>query len=103
MYVLYNSVLYLVTILLLPVFILLLVINKRYRDGLLQKFGIVHWQDVAFHGAGRPIWVHAVSVGEVMAALPLIRELKRVFPRQPVLLSTATATGKLLLNAAQNV
>jgi len=91
-----------VTILLLPVFILLLIINKRYRDGLLQKLGIVPWQDIVVSGAGRPIWVHAVSVGEVMAALPLIRELKRVFPRQPVLLSTATATGKATAERSSN-
>ena len=47
MYVLYNSLLYLVTILLLPVFILLLLINRRYRDGLFQKLGFISWKDVA--------------------------------------------------------
>ena len=43
MYILYNSMLYLVTILFLPLFILLLIINKRYRDGLLQKLGVIRW------------------------------------------------------------
>ena len=47
MYVLYNSLLYLGTILLLPVFILLLLINRRYRDGLFQKLGFISWKDVA--------------------------------------------------------
>jgi 3-deoxy-D-manno-octulosonic-acid transferase len=94
MYLLYNSLLYLFTILFSPVLVVLVIINRRLRDGLAQKFGIISWQDIASPGALRPIWVHAVSVGEVTAALPLLTELKRAFPGQPVLLSTATATGK---------
>ena len=39
-----------------------------------------------------------------MAALPLVRELKRVFPQQPILLSTATATGRAIAErSAQNI
>jgi 3-deoxy-D-manno-octulosonic-acid transferase len=41
----------------------------------------------------RPIWVHAVSVGEVMAAHPLIRELKKKYPGRKLILSTVTVTG----------
>ncbi len=41
----------------------------------------------------RPCWVHALSVGEVQAALPLIRELKRRRPDRPVVLSASTLTG----------
>jgi 3-deoxy-D-manno-octulosonic-acid transferase len=104
MYLLYNSILCLATILLLPVFILLLLINRRYRDGLFQKLGFISWKDVAVSSARRPIWVHAVSVGEVMTALPLIRELKHVFPQLPILLSTATATGRAIAErSAQNI
>ena len=44
-------------------------------------------------GAGRPIWVHAVSVGEVMAAVPLIKEIKQRFPDMPLVVSTITETG----------
>lgn len=39
------------------------------------------------------IWVHAVSVGEVMAAQPLIRELAAQHPRDTVVLSTVTPAG----------
>jgi 3-deoxy-D-manno-octulosonic-acid transferase len=47
-------------------------------------------------GPGRPgsIWVHAVSVGEVLAARPLLDALKRRFPKRQVFLSTTTLTGR---------
>lgn len=39
------------------------------------------------------LWVHAVSVGEVNAAQPLIKALRRDYPNAPVVLSTVTPTG----------
>src|SRR5579872_2546718 len=42
------------------------------------------------------IWLHAVSVGEVLAALPLARALKQRFPERPLVVSTTTATGQAL-------
>ncbi|EKO3868687.1 lipid IV(A) 3-deoxy-D-manno-octulosonic acid transferase [Vibrio harveyi] len=41
----------------------------------------------------RPIWIHAVSVGESIAAIPLIKELKKKKPTQPILVTTTTSTG----------
>ncbi len=40
------------------------------------------------------IWVHAVSVGEVMAALPFLASLKKELPKMKILLSTTTYTGQ---------
>jgi len=40
------------------------------------------------------IWVHAVSVGEVMAALPLIKRLRERYPLRQIVLSTITDTGQ---------
>ena len=45
------------------------------------------------------IWVHAVSVGEVLVARPLIERLKRRFPETPLFVSTTTLTGQ---DMAQN-
>lgn len=41
----------------------------------------------------RPIWIHAVSVGESIAATPLIKALKQQHPDQPILVTTTTSTG----------
>ncbi|MEJ2764486.1 lipid IV(A) 3-deoxy-D-manno-octulosonic acid transferase [Photobacterium sp. MCCC 1A19761] len=41
----------------------------------------------------RPVWIHAVSVGEVIAASELIRALHRQHPNQALLLTTTTSTG----------
>ncbi|MDP3732242.1 MAG: glycosyltransferase N-terminal domain-containing protein, partial [Candidatus Omnitrophota bacterium] len=41
----------------------------------------------------RPIWIHAVSVGEVMAVKNLLRELRIVYPEKRFFISTVTPTG----------
>ncbi|EDP57759.1 lipid IV(A) 3-deoxy-D-manno-octulosonic acid transferase [Vibrio sp. AND4] len=41
----------------------------------------------------QPIWIHAVSVGESIAATPLIKALKEQNPAQPILVTTTTSTG----------
>lgn len=46
------------------------------------------------------LWVHAVSVGEVVAAIPLITELKSLYPHLPLLVTTTTPTGANRLNQA---
>jgi 3-deoxy-D-manno-octulosonic-acid transferase len=42
---------------------------------------------------GRSIWIHAVSVGEVTAAAPLVRSLRRRVPATPLVVTTMTPTG----------
>lgn len=56
---------------------------------------------------GGSIWIHAVSVGEVLAAKPLLDELKRRYPNRRVFVSTTTETGQRLarerLNCADGI
>lgn len=48
----------------------------------------------------RCIWVHAVSVGETLAAIPLIKALKTRYPGLPILITTMTPTGAARVQAA---
>lgn len=43
--------------------------------------------------AEKPIWIHAVSVGECIAAIPLIKALKAERPEQMIIVTTTTSTG----------
>jgi len=93
MYILYNILLVLFTLLLSPVILFKLVTVPKYRGGISQKLGRIRKRVRKVIQGTRPIWVHAVSVGEVMAAHPLIRELKKKYPNRKLILSTVTVTG----------
>ena len=48
----------------------------------------------------KSIWVHAVSVGETLAAVPLIKALLQEFPQCPLVVTNMTPTGALRVKAA---
>ncbi len=93
MYIFYNVMLVLLTVLLSPFFLFKILTVPKYRGGISQKLGRVRKRVKRVIRGTRPIWVHAVSVGEVMAAHPLIRELKKKYPGRKLILSTVTVTG----------
>lgn len=45
-----------------------------------------------------PIWIHSVSVGESVAILPLIKELKLSHPNSNLIITTTTPTGAEIIN-----
>jgi len=63
--------------------------NPAYRERWRQRLGCY---DSPLR-LNEPIWVHAVSVGEVGAAAPLVRALRERYPYAPVLVTTTTPTG----------
>jgi 3-deoxy-D-manno-octulosonic-acid transferase len=68
--------------------------TQKYREGLGERLGRV--SALESH-AGRPlIWVHAVSVGEVLAISRLVKELDAALPDYFVAISTTTRTGQAL-------
>jgi 3-deoxy-D-manno-octulosonic-acid transferase len=92
-YLLYNVALTIVFIAALPFVPFILVLGARYRDGILQRFGIYPRAVLARIASVNPVWIHAASVGEVRAAAPLVHALKADDPKRTVVVSTFTATG----------
>lgn len=93
---LYSLLLLVVLIVGAPVWLLRMATSGRYRGGLSERLGRVPAR-LAETVAGRPvIWLHAVSVGEVLAAAELIAGLARVFPDYALALSTTTEAGQKL-------
>src|SRR5258705_12097224 len=94
--ILYNLAFPLVLLVLLPRFIFRMIKREKYRHKFGQRFAIYSPRVRKKLSRGGWTWVHAVSVGEVMIALNLIRELRSREPELPVVLSTTTATGYAL-------
>jgi 3-deoxy-D-manno-octulosonic-acid transferase len=91
MYRLYSLVLAGLALAYLPVFLVRKVWGAGYPLALRERLGFVR---VPPRAPDRPrFWVHAVSVGEVMAAVPLVEALRGRWPEADVILSTVTATG----------
>lgn len=84
----YTVILYLLT----PVILLRLLWRGLYAPGYRHR-----WSErfAVFEAPPLedPIWVHAVSVGEVNAAVPLVRALQHSHPATPIVLTTVTPTG----------
>ena len=62
-------------------------VRKQKVSRLKERFGYCD-----AHNQGG-IWVHAVSVGEVIAAVPLVKKLKAKYPHYPIVVTTMTVTG----------
>jgi len=89
MYFIYSLVLYLAVPLVLLRLLWLSLKNPAYLYGWGQRFGY----GAPLNRNASVIWIHAVSVGEVQAAKPLVDHLLRQRPRYSLLISTVTPTG----------
>jgi 3-deoxy-D-manno-octulosonic-acid transferase len=94
MYVFYSLLLACAALLSLPWWIIQMLRLGKYRSGLAERLGFVP----ARLSDAKPnsLWVHAVSVGEVLAVSQLISELQRQYPERQIFVSTTTATGQTL-------
>jgi len=93
MFIFYNLLLASVALISLPWWLFQMRLPK-YRAGLRERLGSVPQRLSNARPGG--IWVHAVSVGEVLAVGQLIAELKNKYPDRQVFISTTTATGQAL-------
>jgi len=63
--------------------------NPAYWNRWGERFGL----SLVAAPAASPIWIHAVSVGEAQAAVPLMRALQERYPNVPLIVTTTTPTG----------
>src|SRR5579864_8438054 len=105
MYLIYSALLAAGLLVSLPYWLLQRLCHGKYRAGLGERLGRVPRRLAAL--PSRPtIWVHAVSVGEVVAISGLVEELTKRFPLHRVVVSTTTDTGQKLARSrfgAENV
>jgi len=98
-YLIYNLLIPVVLLVSLPGYVLRMLRRGNYRHHFFQRFGFYKtWVREALEKTNRPMWIHAVSVGEVMIAFKLIQEMRRQQPGLDVVLSTTTSTGFTLAN-----
>jgi 3-deoxy-D-manno-octulosonic-acid transferase len=68
----------------------------KYREGLRERLGVIPDRLLVASDARPVIWIHAVSVGEVIAISGLVRELRTRAAGYRVIVSTTTRTGQTI-------
>jgi 3-deoxy-D-manno-octulosonic-acid transferase len=92
MYALYSVLIVAFFAVMSPYLVYQAVRYRKYVRSLPQRLGIL---PVSFNLDGdESIWIHAVSVGEVLTARALLPELRVRYPRLRIFLSTTTMTGQ---------
>lgn len=93
-HIVYNALLWTGLLLGAPAWVPWVLLSRKRRGNLPERLG---WRGVPAEtpADGRPtIWVHAVSVGETLASVPLLRTIRRRLPDSRLLVSNVTLTGR---------
>jgi 3-deoxy-D-manno-octulosonic-acid transferase len=93
---LYSSALALALLIGLPFWLVQMLRSGKYRAGLSERLGRISRRLRATAIGENCIWIHAVSVGEVLAITRLVQELRTKFPGWRIVVSTTTRTGQAL-------
>ena len=89
MFVLYEVLLYLVFIISLPFFLVLGLVRGKYLANFRERMGLYSAKP-----EGHDLWIHAVSVGEALAAKTVVDEIVRQRPETSIVFTTTTITGQ---------
>lgn len=91
MFIIYDLIFLIFMLAYLPVYLL----RGKFHRGFSRRLGILP-PDLKLD---RPIWVHAVSVGEAISLKTLVSELRKAYPQKKLVISTITATGNKVARA----
>lgn len=89
----YSLALALVLVLGAPYWLFRMATSGKYREGFGERLGVVP-KRLGATSDGPVIWVHAVSVGELLAAVRMIEDLRKELPAWRIVVSTTTRTGQ---------
>ncbi|MDH4227073.1 MAG: 3-deoxy-D-manno-octulosonic acid transferase [Deltaproteobacteria bacterium] len=91
--ILYDILLHAAFVVTLPYFTYKAFTAGKYRQGIKERFGFISEKKLGALRNSRFVWMHAVSVGETRAVLPLLKLFKERHPEFKILFSTVTMTG----------
>ncbi len=98
MQLLYNIAAIIIVILIIPIFMVRSVREKGFVERIRQSLGFFPEHALDKVEKKDCIWVHAASVGEIVATSPLIKEFRKEFPKSPILVSVVTTSGYEMAN-----
>ena len=90
---LYNLAAILIVTIIIPIFVLRATRERGFIERIKQSFGFYPPETIEKVAGKNAIWVHAASVGEIVATSPLVREFRKAFPTSPILVSVVTTGG----------
>lgn len=91
MFIFYDLLFLIFAVIYLPVYLF----KRKFHPGFLARLGIFP-EGVELN---RPVWIHAVSVGEAMAVKGLIERIRESFPDKKLIISTVTPTGNRIVKS----
>jgi 3-deoxy-D-manno-octulosonic-acid transferase len=102
-YLLYDIVVWLIAIFLVPCYLLRSALLGKVRKGICERLGFFAPERFSSFAGKQIFWIHAVSVGETRAAMPLIKALRQQYPQAVLLLSNVTETGRAIASEIKEI
>ena len=102
MYFIYSFLMGVAALALAPYWLVQGIRHGKYFSNLGQRLGFTLPSPKGNNYSRGAIWVHAVSVGEVLAGVALARRLKEEYPEYCLIVSTTTLTGNALARERMN-
>ena len=98
MITLYNIILTIGITVGIPLIIPIILLSEKRRKTFLQRLGVKRLPENILFKRDKPIWIHALSVGEVFSSVPLVMKLKERFKDKRIVFSASTKTGFEIAN-----